>query len=90
MSDFIKKVKQAIISHKLGSKLKTMVYAKKDINEIQRPEEAIINLDTSIEKQKQFVLNDSEIILLAEWACLIQEHFKRHMDIEWAKDGPEG
>lgn len=87
---FIKKVKQAIISHKLGSKLKTMVYAKKDINEIQRPEEAIINLDTSIEKQKQFVLNDSEIILLAEWACLIQEHFKRHMDIEWAKDGPEG
>ena len=87
---FIKKVKQAIISHKLGSKLKTMVYAKKDINEIQRPEEAIINLDTSIEKQKQFVLSDSEIILLAEWACLIQEHFKRHMDIEWAKDGPEG
>lgn len=87
---FIKKVKQAIISHKLGSKLKTMVYAKKDINEIQRPEEAIINLDTSIEKQKQFVLSDSEIILLAEWACIIQEHFKRHMDIEWAKDGPEG
>jgi len=87
---FIKKVKQAIISHKLGSKLKTMVYAKKDINEIQRPEEAIINLDTSIEKQRQFVLSDSEIILLAEWACLIQEHFKRHMDIEWAKDGPEG
>ncbi|MBP6532390.1 MAG: phosphoenolpyruvate synthase [Bacteroidia bacterium] len=87
---FLKKVKQAIISHKLGSKMKTMVYGKKDINEIQRPEEAIVNLDTSIAKQNQFVLNDSEIMLLAEWGCIIQEHFKRHMDIEWAKDGPDG
>lgn len=87
---FLSDVKQPIISHKLGSKLKTMVYATNEKSELQRPEEAIINLDTTTEKQNQFVLSDVDIIQLANWACIIQEHFKRHMDIEWAKDGPDG
>lgn len=84
------KVYQPIISHKLGSKMKTMIYSTKSENEILKPEDAIINLDTSIEKQEQFVLEDKEIIQLADWACKIQEHYKCHMDIEWAKDGENG
>ena len=84
------KAKQPIIAHKLGSKLKTMVYSETAINEIVRPEDAVINLDTSLEKRQQFVLNDEEIKQLANWTCTIQEHYKCHMDIEWAKDGEDG
>lgn len=84
------KTKQSIISHKLGSKMKTMIYSSKSQKDILIPEDAIINLDTTVEKQKQYVLSDHEIIQLAEWAYKIEEHFKCHMDIEWAKDGENG
>lgn len=84
------KTKQPIISHKLGSKLKTMIYSSKSEKDILNPEDTIINIDTTVEKQKQYVLHDNEIIQLAEWACKIEEHFKCHMDIEWAKDGQNG
>ncbi len=84
---FIGKVKQPIISRKLGSKEKTMVYAETNIAEIVKPEDAIINLDTPQQLQQQYILNDKEIVQLAKWAIIIQEHYRRHMDIEWAKDG---
>lgn len=41
----------------------------------------------------QFALNDDEIIKLAQWAVIIEEHYSqragshRPMDVEWAKDG---
>jgi len=84
---FIDKVKQPIVSRKLGSKEKTMVYADKKMSEILKPEDAIVNLDTTPERMQQFILNDAEVVQLAKWAIIIQEHYKRHMDIEWAKDG---
>ena len=84
---FIGKVKQPIISRKLGSKEKTMVYAEKGMNEITMPEDAIVNLDTPQNLQQQYILNDQEILQLAKWAVIIREHYQRHMDIEWAKDG---
>ncbi len=84
---FVGKVKRSIISRKLGSKEKTMVYAEKKMSEILKPEDAIINLDTPPERKQQFILNDEEVVQLARWAMIIQEHYKRHMDIEWAKDG---
>lgn len=84
---FIGNVKQPIISRRLGSKAKTMVYADKKLAEIQKPEDAIINLDTSPENRQKYILSDEEVIQLAKWAIILQEHYKRHMDIEWAKDG---
>jgi len=44
-----------------------------------------INIDTPIEKQNQFVLNDEEVKVLSKWALLIEEHYKKPMDIEWLK-----
>jgi pyruvate,water dikinase len=81
---------QPIISHKLGSKLKTMVYSPKAITEIVQPEDAILNIDTLPAKQNEFVLNDEEVKQLAKWAYTIEQHYKGHMDIEWAKDGEDG
>ncbi|MBS1575667.1 MAG: phosphoenolpyruvate synthase [Bacteroidetes bacterium] len=73
---------QAIIQKKLGDKLKTMVYSSTEENN-----STTINTDTPKEKQEQFVLNDEEIITLAQWCLLIEEHYQKPMDIEWAKDG---
>ncbi|WP_299759456.1 phosphoenolpyruvate synthase [uncultured Pontibacter sp.] len=82
--------KQPIISHKIGSKAKTMVYAEKKEGELQQPSEAILNLDTPKDKQELFVLQDSEVVQLAKWGKRIEEHYKQPMDIEWAKDGLSG
>ena len=72
-------IRQPIVSRQLGSKEKTMVYDSKG--------SGTINLDTSAEKKEQYVLTDAEVIKLAQWSMIIEEHYKRPMDIEWAKDG---
>ncbi|MEY8021376.1 phosphoenolpyruvate synthase [Muriicola sp. SD30] len=87
---FIGKVRQAIISRKLGTKEKTMIYSRKSVHDIVRPEEAIINTNTPLDQQQRFILSDDEVTQLAEWAVLIEQYYKRHMDIEWAKDGTSG
>ena len=33
------------------------------------------------------MISDDEILTLANWACIIEDHYKKPMDIEWAKDG---
>jgi len=75
--------KNAIIQKKLGTKAKTMIYGI-DKNE------SIINTDTPKERQELFVLNDEEIRKLANWALVIENHYQKPMDIEWAKDGITG
>ncbi|TNE95902.1 MAG: phosphoenolpyruvate synthase, partial [Bacteroidetes bacterium] len=87
---FIDKVSQPIISRKLGSKNKTMVFSVLNENDVVKPEDAVINTDTTEEKSNTFILDDSEVVQLAKWAELIREHYNCHMDIEWAKDGADG
>lgn len=77
--------KNAILSKKMGSKSKTMIYS-----EGNDPLNQVLNTDTSAEKQKAWVLNDREITQLARWSVLIEQHYGNPMDIEWAKDGNTG
>ncbi|MDO6518178.1 phosphoenolpyruvate synthase [Zobellia uliginosa] len=72
-------LEQPIVSRRLGSKEKTMVYDKSG--------SGTVNLDTPMEKQEQYVLTDAEVVKLAQWSLIIEEHYQRPMDIEWAKDG---
>jgi pyruvate,water dikinase len=72
--------KNGIIQKKLGSKAKTMIYGFDE-------NKSIINTDTPKEKQELFVLNDEEIMKLANWALIVENHYQKPMDIEWAKDG---
>jgi pyruvate,water dikinase len=76
--------KKAIIQKKLGEKAKTMIYAE------AKDELSTINIDTPKERQEQFVLNDTEITQLSQWALLVEQHYGKPMDIEWAKDGITG
>ncbi|GMQ30848.1 phosphoenolpyruvate synthase [Algoriphagus confluentis] len=77
----LEKGKKSILSKKIGSKTKTMIYQKGG---------GVLNLDTPKEKQKSFVLSDEEIETLGKWAVEIEKHYQMPMDIEWAKDGNSG
>jgi len=77
----LRKNRYPIIQKRLGDKQQTMVYALKE------EEASTVNTDTPISKQQQYVLSDEEINSLGNWALLIEEHYQKPMDIEWAKDG---
>ncbi|MBK7888968.1 MAG: phosphoenolpyruvate synthase [Bacteroidetes bacterium] len=77
--------KNAIISKKLGSKAKTMIYSQE--HEGSNP---LRNIETPLAKQKEFVLNDDEIETIGRWSVIIEDHYQCPMDIEWAKDGKSG
>ena len=68
-----------IIEKKLGSKLVKLIYASKGAG--------MEDAEVPTADRNRFVLEDSEIITLAKWACIIEKHYKKQMDIEWAKDG---
>ncbi|WP_297692757.1 phosphoenolpyruvate synthase [uncultured Eudoraea sp.] len=70
-----------IIQKRMGDKKLTMIYSKSKENN------PTINIHTPLPKQRQFVLSDEEIITLANWASVIEKHYRKPMDIEWAKDG---
>lgn len=77
----LKKSKNPILSKKIGSKGKTMIYAESG---------GIVNIDTPADKQQEFVLSNEEIQTLGEWSVKIENHYGLPMDIEWAKDGVTG
>ncbi|TVZ27824.1 phosphoenolpyruvate synthase [Gillisia sp. Hel_I_86] len=73
--------KYPIVQKNLGDKKLTMVYADKKENT------SIVNIKTQKDKQRAFVLSNYEVIALAKWAIIIERHYQKPMDIEWAKDG---
>jgi len=75
----LKKGFRPIVEKKLGTKRKKLVYKEKGTGTKQRKVEK--------EEQRRFVLTDDEVLTLARWACVIDEHYGTPMDIEWAKDG---
>lgn len=76
--------KNPILNKKLGSKAKTLVYTERTDHQ---PGVTTANMDTPLSKQRSFCLEDPEIIQLAHWALIIEDHYKTPMDFEWAKDG---
>lgn len=72
-----------IIEKKRGDKLVKMIYA-------QGGERPTRNVPTSKAERTAFVLADEDILKLSRWACLIEDHYGRPMDMEWAKDGETG
>lgn len=79
---FVYKPKMAIIKKELGTKKQKLIYTKN----LSRSTK---NISVLAKERGQFSLNDKEILQLAKWAMVIEKHYKRPMDIEWAKDGRE-
>jgi len=72
-----------IIEKTIGEKAQKMIYTSQG----DRPTR---NVPTSKAERNSFVLGDREILMLARWACAIEEHYGCPMDMEWAKDGESG
>jgi len=81
----LKAGKQPIIRRNLGSKLQRMVFAGAGGNgKLVQTEE------TSPELRNRYSLTDADIVELARYALVIEQHYGRPMDIEWGRDGRDG
>jgi len=74
---------EPIIEKSLGAKHQKMVLRRDPL----RPTRVV---RTRRRQRREFVLEDQEILQLARWACQLEAHYGRAMDIEWAKDGQTG
>lgn len=73
--------RNTVLQRTLGSKLQKMVYAEG---------RGVESVPTSELERRSFSLSDAELLELARQALLIEQHYGRPMDIEWAKDGLDG
>jgi pyruvate, water dikinase len=73
-----KKGFKSIIVKNLGRKNLKYVYGKEGGLREER---------VSPKDHLRFSIEEKEVLTLAKWACQIQDHYGKHMDIEWAKDG---
>jgi len=72
-----------IIERRLGAKERKMVYATGGSTRTA-------TVATMRKERQAFVLTDAEILQLARWAVVIERHYGKPMDMEWAKDGETG
>jgi pyruvate, water dikinase len=78
-----------ILQKTLGTKEFKLIY---DVGGGKR----VKNVPVPPPERSRFAISDDEILLLARWACIIEDHYTKRrgrwtpMDIEWAKDGQTG
>lgn len=83
----LKKGYKSIIVKNLGRKTKKYIY---------KTGGGLKEITVTPEKQLKFSLSEEEILTLAKWACVIEDHYSKiwkkwmPQDIEWAKDGRTG
>ena len=75
----------AVIRKTMGSKAIQMIYA-----DTQEHGKQVTIEDVEFEQANQFSLTENEVMELAKQAVIIEKHYGRPMDIEWAKDGLDG
>jgi len=81
---------RSVLRKTLGDKQVHMVYAS------GRTREPVVNKPTPRADRKRYCLSDADVLELAGAAIKIEDHYsqrageRRAMDIEWAKDGPDG
>ena len=75
--------KSPIVRRNLGAKAIMMVYGESAGHSVQ-------TIDVHAEARARFCITDADVIELAKQALIIEKHYGRPMDIEWAKDGHDG
>src|SRR5690606_3960295 len=75
--------KQAVVRRQIGTKQIRMVHS-------DAAGERVKMEDTPLELRRRFSITDAEVEDLARQSLIIEEHYGRPMDIEWAKDGHSG
>ena len=77
--------KKAIVRKTLGSKL-----IKMEFDTEGKSGRTVRTLDVPDEDRRRFAITDEDVMELAKFACIIEKHYGRPMDIEWGKDGLDG
>ena len=81
----VAKDKPSVVRRNIGSKAIKMIYAD---NPEHGKQVEVVDVDES--QSNQFSITDAEVQELARQAVIIEKHYQRPMDIEWAKDGLDG
>lgn len=71
-----------IIGKTIGDKKVKMIYG--------RGVKSTVTVATSAAERQRFCLTDDEVLQLTRWACVVEDHYHKPMDLEWAKDGVTG
>ncbi|MCG7551777.1 phosphoenolpyruvate synthase [Pseudoalteromonas sp. Of7M-16] len=77
--------KPAVVRRNIGSKAIQMIYSS---DESHGKQVEIVDMDPAL--SNKFSITDEEVQELAKQAVIIENHYGRPMDIEWAKDGNDG
>ncbi|ELS28888.1 phosphoenolpyruvate synthase [Metapseudomonas furukawaii] len=75
----------AILRRNLGSKAIKMVYGEE-----AKAGKSVKTVEVDRADRARFCITDAEVTELAKQAMIIEKHYGRPMDIEWAKDGDDG
>jgi pyruvate, water dikinase len=75
---------RAVLRRLVGDKAVKMVFVEGETKYTVR------NIPTPKANRARFCLTDTNVLELAGYACAIERHYGRPMDIEWAKDGIDG
>ena len=74
-----------IVSRRIGSKLLKMEFDLERTNG-----HAVRTVDVPVSERNRYSLSDADVIELARYAVIIEQHYQRPMDIEWGRDGLDG
>ncbi len=77
--------KHAVLRRNLGGKAIKMIYGSE-----ASAGKSVQTVDVDEAERNRFSIDDSDVMELAKQALIIEKHYKRPMDIEWAKDGDTG
>ncbi len=75
---------RAVLRRLLGDKAVKMILVEGETKNTTR------NIPTPKSDRARFCLTDEDVLELAGYACAIEQHYGRPMDVEWAKDGIDG
>ena len=84
----LKAGKFSVIRRGLGSKLIRMEFSS--TAEREATGKLVKTVDTPPELRNRYSLTDADVIELAKYALIIEQHYGRPMDIEWGRDGVDG
>ena len=82
---YVFKPTRAILSHSIGKKKVKMIY-----NLEEGADNPVVDVPVNEEDQQKQSITDEQVLQLADWGVIIEEHYKMPMDMEWALDGEDG
>ncbi len=75
---------RAVLRRRVGDKAVKMILVEGETKNTVR------NIPTPKSDRARFCITDEDVLELAGYACTIEAHYGRPMDMEWAKDGLDG